>query len=103
MFKIGEFSKIAQVPISVLRYYDKIGLFTPLNTDEETGYRSYSAKQLPELNRVLALKDLGMSLEQIKTFVHDNISPQELHDMLTRQQAQVEEELQAATQRLTSV
>jgi DNA-binding transcriptional MerR regulator len=49
MFRIGEFSKIAQVPGSLLRYYDEIGLLEPAHTDPATGYRYYSAKQLPRL------------------------------------------------------
>ena len=59
MFRIGEFSKIAQVPASLLRYYDEIGLFTPGRCDMRTSYRYYSVEQLTALNRILALKDLG--------------------------------------------
>ena len=49
MFRIGEFSKIAQVPASLLRYYDDIGLFRPIHSDRDTGYRYYSVKQLAQL------------------------------------------------------
>lgn len=56
MFRIGEFSKIAQVPATLLRYYDDIGLFTPAHSDRDTGYRYYSVAQLSQLNRILALK-----------------------------------------------
>ena len=66
MFRIGEFSKIAQVPASLLRYYDDIGLFRPIDCDRDSGYRYYSVEQLTQLNRILALKDLGLSLEQVK-------------------------------------
>jgi hypothetical protein len=38
MFCIGEFSKIVQVPASLLRYYDDIGLFRPIHSDRDTGY-----------------------------------------------------------------
>ena len=65
MFKIGEFSKLTQIPVKTLRYYDELGLLKPVEVDRFTGYRYYSAGQLPRLNRVLALKDLGFSLEQI--------------------------------------
>ncbi|MEO0376820.1 MAG: MerR family transcriptional regulator [Cyanobacteria bacterium P01_A01_bin.17] len=58
MFRIGEFSKIAQVPASLLRYYDDIGLFKPMECDRNTSYRYYSVQQLTKLNRILALKDL---------------------------------------------
>lgn len=66
MFTVGEFSKIAQVAKRLLRYYDQIGLFSPENVDDWTGYRSYSTYQLPQLNCILALKELGLSLEQIR-------------------------------------
>ena len=53
MFRIGEFSKIAQVSGRLLRYSDEIGLLSPESIDPETGYRSYSARQLPQLNCIL--------------------------------------------------
>jgi DNA-binding transcriptional MerR regulator len=65
MFKIGDFSKISQVSIRSLRHYDEIGLFKPAHTDPFTGYRYYSADQLPRLNRIIALRTLGLSLEEI--------------------------------------
>ncbi len=65
MFTVGEFSRLARVSKRLLRYYDEIGLLKPSHTDPMTGYRFYSAKQMPLLNRILALKDLGLSLDQI--------------------------------------
>src|SRR5215472_8875498 len=56
MFRIGEFSHIAQVSGRLLRYYDEIGLLSPEYADPQTGYRYYSAKQLPRLNRILLLR-----------------------------------------------
>lgn len=63
MFKIGDFAKMTQVSVKALRYYDDIGLFRPAHIDTFTEYRYYSADQLPRLNRIIALKDLGLSLE----------------------------------------
>lgn len=103
MFRIGEFSKIAQTADSQLRYYDQIGLFQPQHTDEFTGYRYYSATQLPELNRILALKDLGLSLDQIKRMVLEDISAEEIRGMLTLRKAQVEQDLRAEVERLHSI
>lgn len=93
MFQIGEFTKIAQVSGRLLRYYDKLGLFTPEYTDPHTGYRFYTAKQLPRLNRILALKELGLSLEQIGRLLDDDISVEEIRGMLTLKMAQVEQTL----------
>lgn len=93
MFQIGEFSKIAQVSGRLLRYYDKRGLLKPQYTDPQSGYRYYTAEQLPHLNRILALKELGLSLEQIKRLLNDNISSEEIRGMLTLRKAQVEQTL----------
>jgi DNA-binding transcriptional MerR regulator len=64
MFRIGEFAQIAQVSGRQLRFYDQLGLLRPAHTDQQTGYRYYSIRQLPLLNSILALKELGLSLEQ---------------------------------------
>jgi MerR HTH family regulatory protein len=61
MFRIGEFSQVARVSGRLLRYYDSIGLLHPVRIDPQTGYRYYSASQLPRLNRILALKELGLA------------------------------------------
>lgn len=103
MFRIGEFSKIAQVPASLLRYYDEIGLFKPMECDRNTSYRYYSVQQLTQLNRILALKDLGLSLEQIKRLIEDQVSPEEIRGMLTLKKAQIEQTIQTEAARLRAV
>ena len=65
MYRIGEFSRLCRVPVSALRYYADYGLLTPAEVDPESGYRYFSVSQLPRLNRILALKDLGLSLDDI--------------------------------------
>ncbi|MGF1514269.1 MAG: MerR family transcriptional regulator [Elainellaceae cyanobacterium] len=103
MFRIGEFSKIAQVPASQLRYYGDIGLFTPIYSDRDTGYRYYSVHQLAQLNRILALKDLGLSLDQVKHLVEDEVSPEEIRGMLALKKAQIEQTIQTEAVRLRAV
>ena len=103
MFRIGEFSKIAQVSGRLLRYYNEIGLLKPARIDPETGYRYYSAEQLPRLNRILALKDLGLSLDQIARLLNDNVSAGEIRGMLTMQKVQIEQSLQDDLARLQQV
>ena len=66
MLKIGECSKLAQVPALTERYYDQVGLLKPVAMDRCSGYRFYSAGQLPGLHRILALKEPGFSLEQMR-------------------------------------
>jgi DNA-binding transcriptional MerR regulator len=90
MFRIGEFAQIAQVSSRQLRFYEQLGLLHPAHTDSQTGYRYYSIRQLPRLNSILALKELGLSLEQIGPLLKDEISPAALRGMLTMKRAQIE-------------
>lgn len=103
MFQIGEFSKVARVSTRLLRYYDEIGLFSPGHIDDLTGYRFYSANQLPDLNRILALKELGLSLDQIKRFVFDNINTDEIRGMLLMKKSDMEQSLIEDINRLKTV
>ena len=103
MFRIGEFSRIAQVPGSLLRYYDSIDLFSPERVDDWTGYRYYSAQQLPQLNRILTLKELGLPLEQIRRMLHDDITPEEIRAMLTLRKTQIEQTLEQELGRLRTI
>lgn len=66
MFRIGDFSRLARVTIKTLHHYDDAGLLQPLHVDRQSGYRYYDASQLQTLHRILLLKDLGFSLEQIR-------------------------------------
>lgn len=93
MYSIGEYARIAQVSKRLLRYYDEIGLFQPVKIDRDSGHRYYSASQLSELNRILALKDLGLSLNQIQRFVRDDISPTEIQGMLSLKKAELEQQV----------
>jgi len=103
MFKIGEFSKLCRVPVSALRYYANIGLLEPAHTDHFTGYRYYLATQLPRLNRILALKDLGLSLEQITKILNESISPDEIRGMLRMKQAEIQQLVDDEQARLARV
>lgn len=64
-FKIGEFSKLCQVTVKTLRHYEEIGLLAPVEVDEWTGYRYYDIAQLRRMNRIVQLKQLGFTLEEI--------------------------------------
>ena len=66
----------------MLRHYDAIGLIRPACVDAATGYRFYQASQLDELNRVIALKDLGFTLQQVQAILEEKVSAAELRGML---------------------
>jgi DNA-binding transcriptional MerR regulator len=93
MFKIGEFSKLVQIPAPTLRYYDQMGLLKPVEVDQFTGYRYYSASQLPRLHRILALKALGFSLEQISEVLNEGLTVEQMRGMLRLRHAQIHQAL----------
>jgi effector-binding domain-containing protein len=103
MFKIGDFSKLSQVSVKTLRYYDEIGLLRPSEVDRFTGYRYYSASQLSRLNRILALKDLGLSLDQIAWMLQNDLPPAQLRGMLRLRQAEIERSIEEEEARLARV
>lgn len=100
MFDTGRFSRMARVSKRTLRYYDSIDLFKPVRVDNETGIRYYGAEQMVELNQIISLKELGLSLDQIRAMLADNLSSQEIYSMLLRKKAEAEQRLLADLRRL---
>jgi len=103
VFSIGQFSRLARVSCRLLRYYDELGLIVPAHTDDATGYRYYSAMQLPKLNRILVLKELGLSLEQIALALKDDMPVAELRGMLLLRRAEAERSIEAESARLRQI
>lgn len=66
MFKIGEFSRLTQVSVRMLRYYDEMGLLIPEHIDNSSGYRYYSTNQIPQLQKIVLLRDLDFTVKEIK-------------------------------------
>ncbi|WP_300669619.1 MerR family transcriptional regulator [Desulfoluna sp.] len=67
-FTVGEMARFHNISRQALIHYDKIGLFTPRETDPRTGYRHYSLAQNEELHMIISLKTLGMKLSEIKAY-----------------------------------
>jgi len=103
MIRIGDFSRISQVPVSTLRYYDDVGLLKPIEVDRFTGYRYYTFDQLPRINRILALKDLGFSLEEIARMLAEDLPADQLRGMLRLKRSELREQVQEAFSRLERV
>lgn len=103
MFKIADFSRFSRVSVKMLRHYDELGLLRPAHVDPDSGYRYYTTDQLPRLNRVIALKDLGFGLEQIRGLLDDQLSAEELRGMLRLRRVELETQLREARHRLAQV
>jgi DNA-binding transcriptional MerR regulator len=89
MFRIGDFSKLTQVSVKTLRFYDEIGLLKPTYVDRVTGYRYYAANLLSRLNRILIFKELGFSLDEITLLLQDKLSPAQVREALQDKRAEL--------------
>jgi DNA-binding transcriptional MerR regulator len=87
----------------MLRHYDAIGLLKPAFVDQVTGYRSYEARQLSRLNRIVALKGLGFTLQQVRSVLDDEVSVEELRGMLRLRHAELQSQIETDTARLAQV
>jgi DNA-binding transcriptional MerR regulator len=93
MYSIGPFAQLGGVTVRMLRHYDRIGLLVPADVDRASGRRRYGADQLSQLNRLVALKHLGFSLEQVRTLMDDGIDAGELRGMLRMRAADLQTRL----------
>src|SRR5258708_25618203 len=103
MFRIGDFSRLTQVTVKALRYYDDLGLLRPAHVDRDTGYRYYSGAQVVRLNRILALKELGLSLEQIGPLLDADLAADQLRAMLQIKQAETAQRIEQEQARLARI
>lgn len=96
--KIGDFARLGQVSVRMLRHYESLGLLAPETVDRFNGHRSYSVAQLPRLNRIMALNSLGIELKKIAAMLDSDLSTAALVDMLClrRHQLRADQETTAA-------
>ncbi len=87
--QIGEFARICDTKITVLRHYDKEGLLEPDYVDAFTGYRYYSDAQIPVFYRITALKKAGFSLAEIKNILSSCENNDVLLTLFEKKQAEL--------------
>jgi DNA-binding transcriptional MerR regulator len=100
VFKIASFARLGGVSSKVLRDYDKLGIFRPAWIDRETGYRLYTPAQLPDLRRILALRDLGVGLAEIRAHL---VEGSNLRAVLERRRDELEAARREVDRRLASL
>jgi len=100
VFRIATFAQLGGVSSKVLRDYDRLGIFRPAWIDRGTGYRLYTPAQLPELRRILALRDLGVPLAEIKSHVVEGM---DLREILDRRRRELEMAQHEVDRRLASL
>jgi len=99
-YQIGEFAELGGVSAKTLRFYDEIRVLRPASVDPRTGYRRYLPQQLEDLASILALKNLGVSLAQVRDLTAKRGSAVDRRTILNELKRTIEESIQGATQSL---
>lgn len=99
LYKIGMFANMNRVTIKALRYYDEQKLLVPVYVDEENGYRYYEAGQMAQLHRILALKNMGFSIDDIRSI----LGGAEEKTFLLEKKQEILKEIAALTTKLSQV
>lgn len=99
LYTAGEIAKIAGVSLRTIRFYDAKGLLKPVSYSE-AGYRYYNQGSLVILQRILMLKYLGFSLQQIEAMIQDDIETQRDINMQLAEQKQLLQEKKAQLEQM---
>lgn len=97
MYRIGMFSKISKTTIKALRYYEEMGIFKPAQIDDDTGYRYYTSSQLVDIHRIVALRQMNFSIDEIRSIV----SGREIESILKRKKTEMEAQLRDTQDQLS--
>lgn len=103
MLKIGEFSRLSQVTVKTLHHYSDLGLLKPAHIDPQTNYRYYTVEQLPRIHRIMALKEVGLSLDQIGLMLNEELPSEQIRGMLRLRQVEIEQQIQEARKQMAMV
>lgn len=100
MIKIGDFSKLSRISIRMLRHYDEQGLLPPAFTDRMSGYRYYGADQLPEAERIQALRSMGFGLAVIREILEKYGEAEEIERYLLLKKTELENQLRETGEKI---
>lgn len=99
MYRIGEFSTLSKTTIKTLRYYEKVGLLKPAYVDKDSSYRYYETKDLLKLAKIVSLRQIGVSIENIKRALLKD----EFVNVLVERKKEIEEELLYSHDQLSKI
>ena len=99
MYKIGDFSNMSKTTIKALRYYEKEGLLKPVYIDQNTGYRYYETSQLVEISKIISLRQIGLSIKDIKNI----IDGYDMENILNKRKKEIEDNLTIFNTQLSKI
>ena len=99
MYKIGDFSSMSKTTIKTLRYYEKEGLLKPIYVDKNTGYRYYETSQLLDLSKIISLRQIGLSIKNIKSIIEGY----DMKEILNKRKEEIENNLILSSIQLSKI
>ena len=100
MYRIGNFSKMSKVTIKALRFYEKEGLLSPAYINKANGYRYYESRQLLEISKIISLRQIGLSIEEVKKILKHEVS---LDSLLELKKKEIQNEINEYNYRLSKI
>lgn len=96
-FQIGEISRFFGIPASTLRYWEDMGVLSPLK-DSENHYREYTIEDLMTISDVIFYKNLGLSLKQIRGM--ESAAPEQHNRLFMEKLSELEQQQRLLAQRM---
>lgn len=103
LMRIGEIANFFNVSVKAMRLYEKMGIIKPVKVDTQTGYRYYAADQVPQLNALLELKQLGFSLSEIKTLLDGGMDNNAFMEALVHKKVKWQETIAVAENKINAI
>ncbi len=100
LLQIGEFARLCDLPVRTVRYYGDLGLLPPDSVDPASGYRRYTVGQLERVRQLIALKASGLSLEEIRLVLDDQLTVEQFQQLLVAKVAEIEAESNRVNEQL---
>lgn len=98
-YKIGEISRIFNIEIPTLRYYDEIGIFKPDKVDEKTGYRYYHLNQFSRIAQIITYRQLDIPIKTLKERLYNN-SPENILEFMDETETKLKEHIREIEKKL---
>lgn len=103
MKTIGQFAKKHNISTKTLHHYEKLDLLHPIKVDQESGYRYYDDSQSSDVKMILFLKELGLSLSEVKELIQKDYSKESLKEFMIFKRKQSEQDLDSTSRRLYKI
>lgn len=100
LLQIGEFARLAGLPVRTVRYYGDVGLLPPSSVDPASGYRRYGIDQLERARQLIALKSTGLTLDEIRLVLDDHLTGDQFRALLQAKVVELEAESHRLGQQL---